>query len=117
MKTTKVQYSLIPAQGADELIFDFFEPETLKGHIEKIDETSLKQFQELESIQNFRIVLGQSKEYLLKIIENSSYKKLLKQTLDVAKEDLNFGNKYEKQLTLEQKITNKRKMDAPKPKI
>ena len=117
MKQNKVQYSLIPAQGADELIFDFFEPETLTGNIEGIDEQHLKQFQELESVQNFRIVLGQSKEYLLKIIENSSYKKLLKQTLAVAKEDLNFENKYEQKLRLDQKITNKNKMNAPKPKF
>lgn len=117
MKQTKVQYSLIPAQGADELIFDFFEPETLMDSIGSVDEQYLKQFQDLESVQNFRIVLGQSQEYLLKIIENSSYKKLLKQTLAVAKEDLNFDNKYEKKLTLEQKIVNKNKMSSPKPKI
>lgn len=117
MKQTKVQYSLIPAQGADELIFDFFEPETLIGNISNVDEQYLKQFQELESVQNFRIVLGQSQEYLLKIIENSSYKKLLKQTLEVAKEELNFSNKYENKLTLDQKIVNKNKINSPKPKF
>lgn len=116
MKQTKVQYSLIPAQGGDEIIFDFFEPETLMGTISSVDEQYLKQFQDLESVQNFRIVLGQSKEYLLKIIENSSYKKLLKQTLVVAKEELNFANKYEQKLTLDQKIVNKNKMVGPKPK-
>jgi hypothetical protein len=117
MKRNKIQYSLIPAQGADELIFDYFEPDTLKSYIEKIDELSLKEFKDLEFIQNFRIVLGQSKEYLLKIIENSSYKKFLKQTLSVAKKDLNFGNNYEKNLILDQKITNKRKIETPKPKF
>ena len=112
MKQNKVQYSLIPAQGADELIFDFFEPETLTGNIEGIDEQHLKQFQELESVQNFRIVLGKSKEYLSKIVENSSYKKVLKQTLEVAKEDLSFGNKLEDKLTLDQKITNKKSING-----
>lgn len=116
MKQTKLQYSLIPAHGADELVFDFFEPDTLMGSISSIDEQYLKQFQELESIQNFRIILGKSKEYLLKIIENSSYKEILKQTLSVAKEDLEFANKYEKKLTLDQKIVNKNKMVGPKPK-
>lgn len=116
MKSNKIQYSLIPAHGSNELIFDFYEPEKLQGGLEGITEQSLKQYQELESIENFRIVLGKSKEYLSKIVENSSYKKILKQTLEVAKEDLSFGNRLEEKLTLDQKITNKKTMSGPKPK-
>jgi hypothetical protein len=116
MKSNKVQYSLIPAHGSNELVFDFYEPEKLQGGLESISEQSLKQYQELESVENFRIVLGKSKEYLAKIVENSSYKKVLKQTLDVAKEDLSFGNKLEEKLTLNQKIKNKKSMDGSKPK-
>ena len=113
----KIQYSLIPAHGADELIFDYFEHEKIQSNIEEVNEQSIKEFKELDSVQNFRIVLGKSKEYLAKIIENSSYKKLLKQTIAVAKEDLNFDKKYEKTLSLEQKINNKNKMSSPKPKF
>ncbi len=116
MKSNKIQYRLIPAHGSNELIFDFYEPEKLQGGMEGITEQSLKQYQELESIENFRIVLGKSKEYLSKIVENSSYKKILKQTLAVAKEDLSFGNKLEEKLSLDQKITNKKTMSGPKPK-
>lgn len=117
MKPRKVQYTLIPAQGADEITFDFFEPDNLKSNIESIEETHLKNLKSLDSIQSFRIVLNQSKEYLLKIIENSSYKKLLKETLSVSKEELNLSAENQKNLTLDQKITNKRTINSPKPKI
>ena len=116
MKQIKTQYRLIPAQGADEIVFDFFEPDTLMGSIAAVDEQYLKQLQEIESIQSFRIVLGQSKEYLLKIIQNSGYKERLINTLDIAKKDLNFNKQYEETLSLDQKITNSKKIKGLQPK-
>lgn len=117
MKQRKIQYSLIPAQGADELVFDFYESEQLGDNLKAIDESYLKEFASLDSMRSFRLILDKSQDYLAKIIENSSYKKLLSQTLEVAKSDLNFSNKNNKTLTLEQKIKNQNKMSGPKPKI
>jgi hypothetical protein len=115
--TKKTTYILIPAGGGDELIFDHFEDEKLKGNGEKIDDlTFTEKYQDFKAIQNFRIVLGKSREYLVKICENSNYKKLLQKTLDVAKDELDFGNKpsMQRDVTLDEKISNKKSI-SPKP--
>lgn len=61
----------------------------------------------LNIAQNFRFVWEKSKEYLKQINNNRVYKKLFKASLDVAKQDLEFGQTMKVATSsLEQKIKN-----------
>ena len=108
---------LIPLNG-DSLCFPLgdFDEEVIEKNCDSINKSTFQsKLQDLHVAQNCRIVIENGKEHLKQIIKTSKFKKIFKEAINSAKEELNLGQQMQPKPKLDNELSNnvKPKIDTP----